>query len=62
MPTIHLNQTTTDSNVWGGASGHTYTFTGGRTAPPPSTPSWSATATTSRDTCSAFCSASPLIL
>jgi hypothetical protein len=27
MSTIHLHQTTTDSNLWGGGSGHTYTFT-----------------------------------
>lgn len=27
MARIHLNVTTTDSNLWGGDSGHTYTLT-----------------------------------
>jgi Polyketide cyclase / dehydrase and lipid transport. len=47
-----ITMKTTDSNLWGGRSGHTYTFTprpGGTTD---WTPSWSARARTSRDDCS----------
>ena len=45
--------TTTDSNLWGGASGHTYTFT--RKPDGTTTLTWSsyATARTSRESCSA---------
>jgi hypothetical protein len=48
---------TTDSNVWGGKSGHTYTFTRNPTARPPSTPSSYARARTSRATSSGSSSA-----
>jgi hypothetical protein len=46
--------TTTDSNTWGGASGHTYTFTRQPTARPTLTWSSYAKARTSRDGCSAW--------
>ena len=45
--------TTTDSNLWGGTSGHTYTFTRQPTARPTLTWSLYAKARTSRDGCSA---------
>ena len=46
---------TTDSNLWGGASGHTYTFTITPTAPP-TLMWWSyATARLSKGGCSASC-------
>ena len=48
--------TTTDSNVWGGASGHTYTFTCCPTARPILTWSSYAKARTSRGGYSASCS------
>ena len=48
--------TTTDSNLWGGGSGHTYTFTGGPMARPTWTPSWYVRARTSRDGRSGSCS------
>jgi len=51
----HVVLTTTDSNVWGGASGHTYTFTrhpNGTTL----TSSLYAKARILRDACSASCS------
>jgi hypothetical protein len=44
--------TTTDSNTWGGASGHTYTLTPGPTVRRTSTLSRFATARTSRGDCS----------
>ena len=48
--------TTTDSNVFGGRSGHTYTLTGGPTGPPRWTSSWSARARTSAAGCCRRCS------
>lgn len=47
--------TTTDSNVWGGASGHTYTFTRRATRRPTLTRSWCGRARTSRDDFSDSC-------
>ena len=47
---------TTDSNTWGGNSGHTYTFTRKDEAPPTSSTSSSARARTSRDGSSGSCS------
>ena len=52
----HVVLTTTDSNMWGGASGHTYTFTRQPDGRPTLTWSSYATARTSRDGCSASCS------
>jgi hypothetical protein len=48
----HVVVTTTDSNTWGGASGHTYTSRVTPTARPTLTWSSSARARTSRDGCS----------
>ena len=48
--------TTTDSNVWGGASGHTYTFTRHPNSTPTLTWSSYATGRTSRDVCLGSCS------
>ncbi len=45
----HVVLTTTDSNTWGGASGHTYTFTRTPTARPTLTWSLCARAKTLRD-------------
>ena len=47
--------TTTDSNLWGGNSGHTYTYTltrrpAGPAGRPTSTPPWSVTARTFEET------------
>ena len=47
---------TTDSNIWGGSSGHTYALRGSRTGRPLWMPSWCARARTSRDGCSGWCS------
>ena len=49
--------TTTDSNAWGGQSGHTYTFTRNADGTPTSTPSWCARARTSGGGSSGSCSA-----
>ena len=51
----HVVLTTTDSNVWGGASGHTYTFTR-RPDGTTDTSSSCVTAKISRGGCSASCS------
>jgi hypothetical protein len=48
--------TTTDSNLWGGRSGHIYTFTRRPTERPMWTPSWYARARPSKGGCSASCS------
>jgi len=50
----HVVLTTTDSNLWGGASGHTYTFQTGPTAPQMLTWSSYARVRISGDVCSAL--------
>jgi hypothetical protein len=51
----HVVLTTTDSNTWGGASGHTYNFTPNPHGTPALMLMLSVKARTSKDGCSAWC-------